>query len=889
MDRDDGDFVPTISPPSHVRVVDTAKRLDNKGKEYVAYRMRVTREDGAVEFLDQRYAAYAELHSALTKDGLGGGAGAVPLPGKKWFGMNEQDIEDRRVGLQAWLDDVLADESVRNSCHIESFFDAPGRYDWPCKLHEVDVGEHDPPHLSSAVETWRFGAHLTVEDREFSFFACFYRTVSRVNPETSKVEYVHAVVSAFIDVEAGTFHGSTILDPGAPQMLMAMLTRTTLMDHTLVAAYQEVLARGAMPLPDRLSDVAATCDTRKLSLKLGGNRLEKLPDGVYSVTISHPSGRGCELKFKPAAHKPAVRHGADGVLKGTDGEDLYTYFMPRLEVSGWLSLDPDGGGKLPVEKDESFSGWYEHGFGGKPLDPKLASSFSGERAKQSDDEAESDQGSSDEDEGKQMQVSGPPSYVQDEPRSCASTSCRVHLDNGDDVAAFVTYDMSNGAVVDGGCTIVDPQGKRAWYSVDFMLLEGSNLWRSTRTFQEVPTTWHLSVPEAQLDLTLDSAFADQEAITLLSQPSFWEGRVSARGDLAGIDVAGRGLVLRSGFGTLCSLDRFFLTVGNVARDSIKQLLPDKLSTSHARALIGVAAVDMAGLRTDRFEESVIRPIRALSDCEGPSWRSFCLLASCDAVGGDSRAFSDWLAMPELMHIASMVIADGAKGGHGAAQRLNAGCMCYSLVQRLLEKVELPLHLKADVYENFFTAMRAGHAGQGMNLAGVSELLPDVIASGDVTELEAAVLCNYRLQTAVPASCFSRMGALAGEGQQLEVDALGEFFRLTCLGFQMASDVAAYKSGGDCGKCMTMPVVKALARLKSRPERQQLVKQAMQGGGGGGRSLKENIDRADGFTATMAQAIGLVEKGWQQIASPTVLPDSYHKIMLRAFSFYLVKS
>jgi hypothetical protein len=39
---------------------------------------------------------------------------------------------------------------------------------------------------------------------------------------------------------------------------------------------------------------------------------------------------------------------------------------------------------------------------------------------------------------------------------------------------------------------------------------------------------------------------------------------------------------------------------------------------------------------------------------------------------------------------------------------------------------------------------------------------------------------------------------------------------------------------------------------------------------------------------MAMAIGLVEEAWRRIASPAILPDSYHKIMLRAFALHLVQ-
>jgi hypothetical protein len=127
--------------------------------------------------------------------------------------------------------------------------------------------------------------------------------------------------------------------------------------------------------------------------------------------------------------------------------------------------------------------------------------------------------------------------------------------------------------------------------------------------------WQLCVPEAELNLTLDAAFDDQELITLLYQPSFWKGRVVVTGECGGKTVTGCGLVERIGFGTLFSLDHFFLTVGNVVRDSVRDLLPDDPSAQDARRLIGSSRPqDLVGLRLVDFRDTIIRPVRALTDC-----------------------------------------------------------------------------------------------------------------------------------------------------------------------------------------------------------------------------------------------------------------------------------
>ena len=73
---------------------------------------------------------------------------------------------------------------------------------------------------------------------------------------------------------------------------------------------------------------------------------------------------------------------------------------------------------------------------------------------------------------------------------------------------------------------------------DHINFEAENLWRSTRTFQEYPTRWRLEVPEAGLDLSARATFDDQEFVTLISKPAFWEGRIEIEGTCDGKPIEG---------------------------------------------------------------------------------------------------------------------------------------------------------------------------------------------------------------------------------------------------------------------------------------------------------------------------------------------------------------
>ena len=93
--------------------------------------------------------------------------------------------------------------------------------------------------------------------------------------------------------------------------------------------------------------------------------------------------------------------------------------------------------------------------------------------------------------------------------------------------------------------------------------------------------------------------------------------------------------------------------------------------------------------------TLITPIREIADRGGKSWRSYAALACCDVVGGDSRKFAQWLAMPELMHVGSLIVDDVQdkstvrRGGprchvmHGEPIAINAGTAAYFMTQHLL--------------------------------------------------------------------------------------------------------------------------------------------------------------------------------------------------------------
>ena len=201
-----------------------------------------------------------------------------------------------------------------------------------------------------------------------------------------------------------------------------------------------------------------------------------------------------------------------------------------------------------------------------------------------------------------------------------------------------------------------------------------------------------------------------------------------------------------------------------------------------------------------------------------------------------------------------------------------------------------------IYDLYFEAMRAGHAGQAIDLDGLDDALEEATVGGDGAALIGRVLAVHRLKTAVPAACLARMGAVAGGGTPDQIAAVGEFFEALGLAFQIVDDVlnlrgfdGDLKSRGEDvaqGK-VTLPVAEAMGRLpadqrawlastlRSRPEEPEVV--------GAVIALLEGCGALD---ACRERAAALVEAGWTRLDA--AVESSLAKIMLRAFGWFVLE-
>jgi geranylgeranyl pyrophosphate synthase/predicted secreted hydrolase len=731
-------------------------------------------------------------------------------------------------------------------------FDRP--VDWPHQ-GRIDLDTHDLPHASSTLEWWYVNAHArTVSGRDISLFASFFRTAVGRDEQTGKSLQAHALTWALIEPATRRYLRESLVDQHAPAIVQHELAQGQgVADPMLRRALSEVVAKGTIPGPDLVLSAPCVVGEDRLLLDCDGRRFESLGGGEYALELRSTGGEtGCDLKLE--LQKPVVQHGNAGVVRGKSGEQMFYYFAPRCSLQGSITIDGE------TEEIAQGSAWYDHEFG---------------RSASADDSG-----------------------------SISWDWLSLQLDNGWDLTLYCLFD-EQGLARGRHAVLIDPYGQAGRF--EHFALEGRQPWTSSKTFVNYPTTWRVHIPQVDLSLEVEAAFGAQEFVTMISRPAFWEGRVSARGHLGHTAVAGLGFVERSGFERNDTLPTFFGAVGSATRRSVESILPLDLDHASAAVLTG-GSRHLEGIELQRLSRAMVEPVRTIVDRGGKAWRSYVALACCDAVGGDSQVWLDWLALPELMHVGSLMvddIQDGSavrRGGpaahlvYGEPITINAGTACYFLAHLFVQHAGLDDSQKLRIYEQYFEATRAAHAGQALDLGGYADAMPEIVKRGDGQRAERHVRAVHHLKSAVPAGCLARIGAIVGHGEPSQIDALGEFVERVGLAFQIIDDVLNlrgfdrdYKLRGEdisSGK-VTMPIAKAMnllglndrrrlwTTLSSRPSVSRVVVDAIR-----------TLDECGAIEAAQREAKDLVEDGWAAL-SP-LIADSQAKLMLRAFSWFVLE-
>lgn len=787
-------------------------------------------------------------------------------------GIHPDFVELRRLQVDNYLKSLLSiGKRVVDATPFRGFLKPAEVEDWPPSIGPIDLMKHDLPHESSYTEWWYYNTHfLDTEGNDYSAFVCFFRILKLIDEKTGEKSYAHALVFALTDVQTNEYHQQVFVDRDTPNIVKHQLEDDRVIrDPRLRMAYLEILERGNVPYPDKMFSEEIECDKKTFGLKFGNASASKDRKGRYLIKAGTEDGK-TSINFVCDPVKPAVRHGQDGVVKGHDGDDMYYYLIPRCNLTGSFTVDGVS------HKVGSGSGWYDHEFGGYREEGSVLMNY-------------------------------------------AWNWAAIQLDNNYELSLAVLVDPRTEPqqIMETRAIIIDPQGRR--FQPTDLIFEGTKWYTSIRSFSDYPTEWKVSIKSANIYLTLTAPFEDQEFVTLLAKPSFWEGRVDIQGTMAGTAVTGKGFIERNGFSPLSELSAFFKAVGKKTREVVREVYPDNPTFEETLRLVATEKTRhyMEGVPCDKIYDGLMAPVRHITDRGGKSWRSYGALACINIVGGDARKFIRWLAMPEFMHVGSLIIDDiqdrstvrrGTKSCHlvyGEPIAINAGTAAYFQAQQMLNLECLSDRQLNQVYDYYFAALRGGHAGQALDIAGLDYLMDDCIERGDSALPEQRILAIHRLKTAVPAGCLARMGSVVGGGTEEQVEAVGRYFESIGIAFQIMDDVlnlrglvtgdadrvkdVSLKNLGEditAGK-VTIPVVKAIARLpreqmrelwdiiRSKPEDAETIAHCI-----------EVLETCGALDECVNQAVDLVEEAWKSL--DPLVEDSFSKIMLRSFGWFVTE-
>merc|ERR1719456_883453 len=210
--------------------------------------------------------------------------------------------------------------------------------------------------------------------------------------------------------------------------------------------------------------------------------------------------------------------------------------------------------------------------------------------------------------------------------------------------------------------------------------------------------------------------------------------------------------------------------------------------------------------------------------------------------------------------------------------------------------ELAPDQQLDMYNLYFDCLRADHAGQGLDIAGLDGFMPDVVETGDTTKVLNALRVIHIYKTGGAAGTLCRMACVITRANEKAAYALENFGTQIGLAFQIVDDALNLRGfegdlkeiGEDIrdGK-VTYPIIKAMARLdKSDRIYVWTILQEHTSDEGKISSVISMLNSVGAIDDCLAEARNYVEDAWALVDE--ALPDTLPKIMMRTFCTYLTE-
>ncbi len=205
-----------------------------------------------------------------------------------------------------------------------------------------------------------------------------------------------------------------------------------------------------------------------------------------------------------------------------------------------------------------------------------------------------------------------------------------------------------------------------------------------------------------------------------------------------------------------------------------------------------------------LNDYLLSPVLDIANRGGKGWRSFLMITVCEAIGKNAELLHPWTGIIELLHVGSLIIDDiqdnseKRRGGptchkiYGEAIALNAGNTAYFLIDKMIESLTINDRAKLDLYQLFFGAMRAAHAGQALDIVGLEKSAIKAIATKNFEALILQSVEIHRLKTGIPVALCMKIGAIVAEANEQQLKAVTEFGEAVGIVFQIGDDIINLK-------------------------------------------------------------------------------------------------
>jgi predicted secreted hydrolase len=124
----------------------------------------------------------------------------------------------------------------------------------------------------------------------------------------------------------------------------------------------------------------------------------------------------------------------------------------------------------------------------------------------------------------------------------------IHLSDGRDLMLFQLRKKDGTIEPSSSGTIIEKDGSSRHLRRSDIIINALAQWKSPKSGGTYPAKWQISIPSAQIDITLAPMVANQELVTAASTGvTYWEGAVTGSGTSRGIQVTVEGYAELTGY------------------------------------------------------------------------------------------------------------------------------------------------------------------------------------------------------------------------------------------------------------------------------------------------------------------------------------------------------